>query len=82
MKDFFNKFKSRKFLTCVIGILMGVCMYFGVDVTVMDKVAGAIMSIVSIVTYIAVEGTIDAAAIKDVVDKVDEAIDAVEDVEE
>ena len=80
MKEFLNKLKSRKFLTCVAGIVMGACMYFGLDVGAVEKIAGAILSISSIVTYIYTEGKIDAAAvdkIKDTVDQVEDAVDAV-----
>jgi multisubunit Na+/H+ antiporter MnhC subunit len=85
MKEFLNKFKSRKFLTCIAGILMGACMYFGLDVSAVDKISGAVVAISSIITYIYTEGKIDAAAagqIKDAVDKVEEAVDAVEKIEE
>lgn len=84
MKEFLNKLKSRKFLTCVAGIVMGACMYFGLDVGAVEKIAGAILSISSIVTYIYTEGKIDAAAvekIKDTVDQVGDAVDAVEKIE-
>lgn len=85
MKEFLNKFKSRKFLTCIAGIVMGACMYFGLDMSAIDKVSGAVLAISSIITYIYTEGKIDAAAagqIKDAVDKVENAVDAVEKIEE
>lgn len=85
MKEFLNKFKSRKFLTCIAGIVMGACMYFGLDMSAIDKVSGAVVALSSIITYIYIEGKIDAAAagqIKDVVDKVENAVDAVEKIEE
>ena len=85
MKDFLNKLKSRKFLTCVAGIVMGACMYFGLDVSAIDKVSGAVLAISSIITYIYTEGKIDAVAtdkIKDAVDKVEDAVDAVDKIEE
>lgn len=85
MKAFLSKFKSRKFLTCVAGIVMGACMYFGLDVGTVDKISGAIVAAGSIVTYIYTEGKIDAAAvdkIKDTVDDVKDAVDAVDKIEE
>lgn len=85
MKEFLNKFKSRKFLTCIAGVIMGACMYFGLDVNAVDKISGAVVAISSIITYIYTEGKIDAAAagkIKDAVDMVEDAVDAVEDIEE
>ena len=85
MRTFLEKLKSRKFLTCIAGIIMGACMYFGLDVDAIDKISGAVLAISSIITYIYTEGKIDAAAadkIKDAVDKVEDAVDAVEDIEE
>lgn len=85
MMDFVNKFKSRKFLTCVAGILMGVCMAFGADENTIDTIAGAVTAILSITTYIYTEGKIDAEAvngIKDTVDKIGSATEALDKVEE
>lgn len=85
MKAFISKLKSRKFLSCVAGVVLGVCMIFGLDENAVNTIAGAVTSIGSIVVYIYTEGKIDAAAvngIKDTVGKVTEAIDAVEKIEE
>ena len=85
MKEVLEKLKSRKFLTCLAGVVMGACMYFGLDVNTVDKISGTIVAIGSIVTYIYTEGKIDAAAvlgIKDVVDKVGETSDAINKIEE
>jgi multisubunit Na+/H+ antiporter MnhC subunit len=85
MRAFLEKLKSRKFLTCVVGIIMGACMYFGLDVDVVDKVSGAVLSALSIVMYIYTEGKIDAEAvdkIKDTIDKTEDAADAVGKIEE
>ena len=84
MKEFLNKLKSRKFLTCIVGVAMGVCMAFGLDEGAIDTVAGAVVALGSVVTYIHTEGKIDAEAvdkIKDTVDDVKDAIDAVEKIE-
>jgi phage shock protein PspC (stress-responsive transcriptional regulator) len=85
MKEFLNKLKSRKFLTCVAGVVMGACMVFGIDESAVNTIAGAITAVSSIVMYIYAEGKIDAEAvdkIKDTADKVEDAIDAVEKIEE
>lgn len=85
MQEFLNKFKSRKFLSCVAGVVMGICMIFGLDEGTVDTVAGAIVAVGSICTYIYTEGKIDAAAVsglKNAADKVEDAIDAVEKIEE
>ena len=85
MKDFLNKFKSRKFLTCIAGVIMGVCMVFGLDEGAINTIAGAVTAVVSIASYIYSEGKIDAVAvgqIKDAADDVKDAVDAVEKIEE
>lgn len=76
MKAFLNKFKSRKFLTCVAGVIIGICMVFGLDESSVNTIAGAITTMVSIATYIYSEGKIDAVAI----DKIKDAADSVKDV--
>ena len=85
MKELLSKLKSRKFLTCITGVIMGLCMVFGLDEGAVNTVAGAVTAVVSIATYIYSEGKIDAAAVeklKDVAGEVKDAIDAVEKIEE
>ena len=85
MKEFFGKLSSRKFLTCVAGVVMGACMVFGVDENAVNTIAGAITAVSSIVMYIYAEGKVDAEAvnkIKDTADKVEDAIGAIEKIEE
>ena len=85
MKALLNKFKSRKFLTCVAGVVMGLCMVFGLDENTVNVISGAIVSLVSAAMYIYTEGKIDAAAvgkIHDTASDVKDAIDAVDKIEE
>lgn len=85
MKKIFSKFGSRKFLTCVAGIILGICMAFGIDEGAVNIIAGAVTSIASAVIYIYTEGKIDAAAVekvKDTVGQVTEAVDVIESIEE
>jgi outer membrane murein-binding lipoprotein Lpp len=85
MAGFLSKLKSRKFLTCVAGVVMGVCMVFGLDEGTVNTIASAVLALASAVTYIYTEGKIDAAAvekIKDTADEVKNVIDAVDKIEE
>ena len=85
MKEFLSKFKSRKFLTCIAGIIMGLCMVFGLDEGTVTTISGAVTSVMSIAVYIYSEGKIDAAAvdkIKETVDKVEDAANAIGGIEE
>lgn len=85
MKTFLKKLTSRKFLTCVAGVVLGVCMIFGLDEGTVNVIAGAVTSLVSVIMYIYAEGKIDAAAvekIKDAAEKVEDAVDVVVEIEE
>lgn len=75
--EILKKFKSRKLWVAVIGVLMGVAMIFGVDPNVAETVSGAVVAVVSVVAYIVTEGKIDAAAVGDAAQKVQDAVDAV-----
>ena len=85
MAAFLAKLTSRKFLTCIAGIILGVCMTFGLDEGTVNIIAGAVTSIASVAIYIYSEGKIDAAAVeklKDTAGQVSDAIDAVNKIEE
>lgn len=85
MKDFLSKLKSRKFLSCVAGIVLGICMIFGLDTGAVNTIAGAVTSLASVIIYIYTEGKIDAAAvdkIKETVDKIEDATEIVDKIEE
>lgn len=75
--EILKKLKSRKLWVAVIGVLMGVAMIFGVDPNVAETVSGAVVAVVSVVAYIITEGKIDAAAVGDAAQKVQDAVDAV-----
>ena len=76
--EILKKLKSRKLWVAVIGVLMGVSMIFGVDPNVAETVSGAVVAVVSVVAYIITEGKIDAAAVGDAAQKVQDAVDAVD----
>lgn len=64
MKTFIQKLKSRKFLAALIGIVTGLAVAFGVDMGTIEKIAGMVMVTVTSISYIVVEGNIDAKAVK------------------
>jgi phage shock protein PspC (stress-responsive transcriptional regulator) len=82
MQTFIRKITSRKFLSCIAGVVLGISMIFGVDENVVSTIAGAITSVASVVMYIYTEGKIDAAAVSGAANKVTDAIDAVKEIEE
>ena len=82
MKEFINrlgqKLSSRKFLAAVAGIVIGVSMIAGADQATAEVIAGAVVAVLSVVSYIIIEGKIDAARIMETWQKIQEAVDAVE----
>ena len=78
MHNLISKLTSRKFLTCMAGVIMGICMVFGLDEGTVSTIAGAVTAIVSAATYMYTEGKVDAAAVKNAVDKVENAVSEVE----
>ena len=75
--ELLNELKSRKLWAAMVGVIVGVAMMFGIDPNVAETVSGAVISVVSVVTYIITEGRIDAAAVGDAAQKVQDAMDAV-----
>lgn len=57
-----EKLCSRKFLAAVAGIVAGLAIVFGLDSDTITNVAGAVVSVASLVAYIITEGRVDAAA--------------------
>ena len=62
--DWKRKLSSRKLWAAVAGIVTGLAMVFGLDEGTISSVAGAVVSVASVVAYIITEGRVDAAAAK------------------
>ena len=77
MKTMANKLKSRKLWAAIAGIIAGLAMVFGLDEGIITSVAGAIVSVASVTTYIITEGKIDAAAVGRAAENVQGAINAI-----
>ncbi len=73
-----RKLSSRKLWAAVAGVVTGLAMVFGLDEGVITSVAGAVVSVASVLTYIITEGKVDAAAVKNAVESVQGAVEAVE----
>lgn len=72
-----TKLSSRKLWACIIGVVVGVAVAFGVDGDTITTVAGAVTSLVSIITYVVTEGKIDAASVSTAYLNIDEIADLV-----
>ena len=78
MNNMVRKLSSRKLWAAVAGVVAGLAMVFGLDETTISTVAGAVVSVMSVVTYIVTEGKIDAESIKNAIENVQDAIEVVE----
>ena len=58
--DWKRKLSSRKLWAAAAGIVTGLAMVFGLDESTISSVAGAVVSVASVVTYIITEGKVDA----------------------
>ena len=79
METLKRKLSSRKLWAAVAGVVAGLAMVFGLDEGVITSVAGAVVSVASVITYIITEGRVDAAAVKQAVEDVQEAVEVVSD---
>lgn len=77
--DWKRKLSSRKLWAAVAGIVTGLAMVFGLDEGTISSVAGAVVSVASVVTYILTEGKVDAESVKKAVESVQDAAGAVRD---
>lgn len=77
MKTILEKLKSRKLWAAVAGLVVGVATIFGADAGEISTVAGAVVSLVSVVAYIVTEGRIDAAAVGSAAGALQDAIDVI-----
>ena len=77
--DWKRKLSSRKLWAAVAGIVTGLAMVFGLDENTISTVAGAVVSVASVVAYIMAEGKVDAESVKNAVEGVQDAVGAVQD---
>ena len=73
-----RKLSSRKLWAAVAGVVTGLSIVFGLDQSVVNSVAGAVVSLVSVVMYIYTEGKIDSEAVKKAVDDINTVKDTLD----
>lgn len=78
MNNMVRKLSSRKLWAAVAGVVAGLAMVFGLDETTISTVAGAVVSVMSVVTYIITEGKIDAEGVKNAIEDIQNGIEVVE----
>ena len=74
-----QKLTSRKLWMAIAGVATGVAMALGADSSEITTVAGAITALISAVTYIIVEGKVDAESVKNTIIALQEATDTIQD---
>lgn len=62
--DWKRKLSSRKLWAALAGIVAGLAMIFKLDESTISNVAGAVVSLASIVAYIITEGQVDTESVK------------------
>jgi len=78
MNAILMKLSSRKLWMAIAGIASGVAMALGAESADIGTIAGAVTTLVSVVTYIVVEGKVDAEGVKNAVIGVQAAADTLE----
>lgn len=78
MKEILRKLTSRKLWMAIAGVASGIAMAFGAETTEISTIAGAVTALISVVTYIYVEGKVDAEGVKNAVTATQNAIDTIE----
>lgn len=73
METLKKKLSSRKFWAAIAGVVTGLSLVFGLDSDIITSVSGAVVSVASVITYIITEGKIDAEAVKNAVEDIQQA---------
>lgn len=81
MKEILRKLASRKLWAAIAGVATGIALVLGVDASDLQVVAGAVTTLVSVVTYIVTEGRVDAESVKNAVISIQDAVDVFQDEE-
>ena len=66
--DWKRKLSSRKLWAAIAGVVTGLAMVFKLDESTISSVAGAVVSMASVVSYIITEGKVDAESVKKAMD--------------
>lgn len=77
MSEILRKLASRKLWMAIAGIATGIATILGVDGSEISTVAGAITALASVITYIVVEGKVDAESVKNAIIEIEEATETI-----
>ncbi|MCI1930515.1 MAG: hypothetical protein LKJ13_02335 [Clostridia bacterium] len=90
MDTLLKKLSSRKLWACIAGVAVGVATSLGADSSTLQTISGAVISAVSLISYISAEAKIDAAGagsevdvdtiikkVKELIENTSSAVDAI-----
>jgi|GEM_PF-966429 len=66
MNTLIRKLASRKLWACIAGVTVGIATALGSDSSTIQTISGAVISAVSLVSYISSEAKVDAASVQGV----------------
>ena len=81
-KSFWEKFKSRKLWLAILNAAAGIAIALGADNNIVQIALGVGLALLSAVSYIVVEGKVDAAAVDLSSDAVKKILDLVEQIKQ
>ena len=81
-KSFWEKIKSRKLWLAILNAAAGIAIALGADNNVVQIALGVGLALLSAVSYIVVEGKVDAAAVDLSADAVKKILDLVEQIKQ
>lgn len=81
-KSFWEKFKSRKLWLAILNAAAGIAIALGADNNIVQIALGAGLALLSAVSYIVVEGKVDAAAVDLSSDAIKKILDLVEQIKQ
>ena len=81
-KSFWEKFKSRKLWLAILNAAAGIAIALGADNNIVQIALGAGLALLSAVSYIIVEGKVDAAAVALSSDAIKKILDLVEEIKQ
>lgn len=81
-KSFWEKIKSRKLWLAILNAVAGIAIALGADNNIVQIALGAGLALLSAVSYIVVEGKVDAAAVDLSSDAIKKILDLVEQIKQ
>ena len=75
MNEFIRKLTSRKLWMAIAGVATGIFLAVGGDSSEIQSIAGAITAVISAISYIIVEGKVDAESVKNAIIEVEDVVD-------